>query len=486
MSAIIAVLNKKNQNATATTLKMLKALKPKNAENFGIASSSTIKIGKDINDLRTQEINSHIAIGHIFSKIISLDKPQPIRLENATLVFDGRTYPPPEKLSAAEAVAKKLKKNHEETTETLVKETEGDFAFAIAEPEKLIGGRDSMGVRPLYYGENENFAAIASARKALWKIQIEKTNSFPPGHVAVIDKEGFKFKPVKTLVYSEPRRMTMQAAATELQTLLEHSVRERVLDLKEVAVAFSGGLDSSVIAFLAKKSNANVHLIHVSLENQAETENVKKTAEELKLPVNIYLFKEDNVEKTVPRVIRLIEESDPTKTSIGIPLCWTAEKAADMNFKVVLAGQGADELFGGYKRYVDNYLMHGNEKTRKTIFNDIIKLHETNLERDFKILNFHNVELRLPFVTYKIAEFGADLPIELKIEPKQNTLRKLVLRKAAENLGLPQTIVEKPKKAIQYATGTSHALKKIARKQKTTVKDYLNLIFQQIKMVNEP
>lgn len=486
MSAIIAVINKKGQNVTETVATMLKALDIKSAENFGIASSSVIKIEKSIDDLRTQEVNSHIAIGHIFSKTISLDKPQPTRLENAALVFDGRIYPPPLKISAAEAIAKTLLQNYEENAETLVKEVEGDFAFAIAEPEKLIAGRAAMGVRPLYYGENENFAAIASARKALWKIEIEKTSSFPPGHAALIDKEGFEFKPVKKLVYSEPRRMTMQTAAKELKMLLEQSVRVRVSDLKEVAVAFSGGLDSSIIAFLAKKSNANIHLIHASLGGQLETENAKKTAEELKMPINIHLFKEDDVEKAVPEVIRLIEEADPIKTSIGIPVYWTAEKAAERNFKVVLAGQGADELFGGYKRYVDTYLTHGNEKTRKTIFNDIVRLHETNLERDSKILNFHNVELRLPFATYKIAQFALDLPVELKIERTQDSLRKLILRKTAENIGLSQSIVEKPKKAIQYATGTNYALQKLARKQKMTVKDYLNLMFQQIKTTNDP
>jgi asparagine synthase (glutamine-hydrolysing) len=311
----------------------------------------------------------------------------------------------------------------------------------------------------------------------LWKLGIEKTQSFPPGHLAFVSREGFKFKPIKTLVYSEPKPVTMQKAAETLQKLLERSVRRRVLGTKEIAVAFSGGLDSSVIAFLASKCRANVHLIHVSLENRPETEEAKKAAHELSLPLQVYLFREADVEKVVSRVVELIEEANPVKASIGVPFYWTAEKASETGFRVLLAGQGADELFGGYQRYVNDYLLYGKEKVRKTMFNDVVKLHESNIERDVKICSFHDVELRLPFASYQIAKFAVNLPVELKIERSADTLRKLVLRKVAVNMGLPSSIVEKHKKAVQYATGINGALKKIAKKQKTTVTKYVNKLF---------
>jgi asparagine synthetase B (glutamine-hydrolysing) len=67
--------------------------------------------------------------------------------------------------------------------------------------------------------------------------------------------------------------------------------------------------------------------------------------------------------------------------------------------------------------------------------------------------------------------------VELKIERKAGSLRKLVLRKVAENMGLPASITKKPKKAVQYATGVNSALKKIAKKQKTTVAEYVSKLF---------
>jgi asparagine synthase (glutamine-hydrolysing) len=477
MGAIIAIINKKGENATETAVAMLKMLKHKGVDAFGIASSTSVKIEKSTEALWNRDVDSPVVVGHAFSRIFTHDKPQPIKVDDATLVFDGRIYPTKE-VSDAEVVAKKLEKNRKEAIKKLISESEDCFAFAVAEPEKIVAGRDIMGIHPFYYGENTDFAALASKRKALWRIGIKTVNLFPPGNMAFVDRNGFKFKPVKTLAYSRAKQITMQVAAKKLQKLLQHSVKERVSGLSKVAVAFSGGLDSSIIAFLAKNSDLDVHLIHVSLENQPETEQAKKAAEKLELPIHFYLYDEEDVGKVLPKVLWLIEEPDTIKASIGIPFYWIAEKTAEMDFKVMLAGQGADELFGGYQRYVHDYLTYGGEKLRETFFNDIIKMHETNFERDFKICNFHNVELRLPFATYQIAKFATDIPVELKIEMKDNGLRKLVLRQVAENLGLPQSIVKKPKRAIQYATGVNKTLKKLATMKGMPMKEYIQETFQ--------
>jgi asparagine synthase (glutamine-hydrolysing) len=479
MGSIIAVVSKKGENATETAVTMLKTLEHEKTETFGIASPNTVRIERSIKALENQQVDSPIIVGYAFSRILNSDKPQPKKLENAALVVEGRFYRPATEILAADRIAKELQLHPEALAETLVQKSEGDFTFVIAEAERIIAGRDVMGTRPLYYGENSDLAALSSERKALWKASIEETYSFPPGHLALIDKHGFKFKPARTLTVSKPKQITMETAAKKLQSLLQQSLKERLLGLKEVAVAFSGGLDSSIIAFLAKKTSVDVHLIHVSLENQSETDHAKRVAEELKLPIHVYTYNEDDVEKIVRKVLWLIEEPDPVKTSIAIPIYWTAEKTADINLKVLLAGQGADELFGGYKRYVDDYLQYGSEKAQEAILNGIAEMHEANFERDFKICNYHNTELRLPFAAYEIAKFATALPLELKIERSKDTLRKLVLRRAAQNIGLPRPVVGKPKKAMQYATGVAATLKKLAKRRGLLLKEYLQKMFQE-------
>lgn len=473
MKTTIAMLDKTGSYAAAAAMvSVLKSLHTGQPANFGIASSTSVRTYEDVDAFQNHGLKSSVVMGYAFSKVHPNTAPQCVRLEDATVVFDGQIYSPAG-TSATEFLAKSLG----DRGKTLSSEVEGDFSFLIAEPNRIIAGRDVVGVQPLYYGENKTVAALASSRKALWKLGIEKTHSFPPGNLAFVTNEGFKFEPAKTLTYAEPEPITMQTAAKTLQKLLEQSVRKRLVGAKEAAVAFSGGLDSSVVASLAKKCGANVRLIHVSLENRPETEEAKKAAGILRLPIQVHLFKEHDVEKVISKVVELIEEPDPVKVSIGVPFYWTAEKAAEAGLPVLLAGQGADELFGGYQRYVNNYLAHGEEQVRRAMFEDVVRLHESNIERDVKICRFHDVELRLPFASYQIAQFALSLPLELKIEKNQGSLRKLVLRKVAENLGLPESIVEKAKKAVQYATGVSNALKKLGRKHNRTVKEYVNMLF---------
>jgi asparagine synthase (glutamine-hydrolysing) len=474
MGVIIAVIDKRGKNATETAVAMLKILEHKGIGAFGIASHRHVEIEKSTETLQSQNINSPVVVGHAFSRVFKSDKPQPIKLENATVVYEGRIYPTASKISDAEIFSQKLEQK--ESIKHLFA-SEGFFAFAIAKRGKIIAGRDAMGIHPLYYGENFEFAALASERKALWRIGLKDVNSFPPGHVALLDREGFQFKPVRTLTYSRAKPTTIQMAAEQLQKLLRRSVDERISGLREIAVAFSGGLDSGLIAFLAKKSGVDVHLVHVGLKNQLETDYARKVAEELKLPIHVQIYGEEDVEKILLRVLWLVEESDPVKASIGIPFYWAAEKTAGMGFKAMLAGQGADELFGGYKRYADDYLRYGDKKVHEILFSDVLRMYETNFERDFKICNFHNVELHLPFATYPIAKFAVNLPVKLKIKLPDDGLRKLVLRRAAENLGLPHFIVERPKKAIQYATGISKVLKKLAKKNKQSISEYMQQIF---------
>jgi asparagine synthetase B (glutamine-hydrolysing) len=88
------------------------------------------------------------------------------------------------------------------------------------------------------------------------------------------------------------------------------------------------------------------------------------------------------------------------------------------------------------------------------------------------------VEIRLPFATYEIVKFAIDLPIELKIEPSDHTLRKLVVRQTARNFGLPEATINRPKKAMQYGTGVNDALHRLAKRKHLTLKEYTYKTFQ--------
>ncbi|MFB3888929.1 MAG: asparagine synthase-related protein [Candidatus Bathyarchaeia archaeon] len=476
MRATIAVLDKTGENAVPAIVAALNKLFPDGYRCIGIATP--FKIAAEESFRRAEGFRSPTAAIIATSATGMGEESLLIRLKNEALLFDGRVYSPAPKTSASEIIAKRLARDGRGTAERVLRSVEGDFALTIVEPQKLTVARDPVGVQPLYYGENEAMAAVASNRRALWTLGVEDAKCFLPGQVASITKEGFEFKPVKTLAYVEPKPISMLEAAKTLQKLLEKSVRRRVRGVKEVAVAFSGGLDSSIVAFLAKKCGVDVSLIHVSLENQPETEAAQRAALELDLPLWMKILKEADVETVVAKVVELVEEPDPVKASVGVPFYWTAQKAAEAGFKVLLAGQGADELFGGYQRYVNEYILYGDEQVRKTMFNDVVNIHDTNIERAVKICRFHGVELRLPFASFELAEFALSLPTELKLEKRADSLRKLVLRKAAEKMGLSAEIACKPKKAVQYSTGVNNALRHIAKKRNLTLAEYIEELFQ--------
>jgi asparagine synthase (glutamine-hydrolysing) len=479
MGAIVAAVNKKGENAVPKVVAMLKELTHRGVDAHGIATPTLAVTAKSIEEIAVQKIGSSVALGHNLSRIPARDRPQPVQGDGFALVFEGRLFPSTS-LPEVEEVMKMLEPNPQRNASHIIEKLEGSYAFAIACPDQIIAGRDTLGTNPLYYGENETIFAVASERKALWKLGIKNAESFPPGHMAVVNAQGFSFKPIKTIVQPLQEDVDMETAAKRLQDLLLKSTRKRVSDLKEVAVAFSGGLDSSLVAVLAEKCGINVQLISVGLENQVEVKFAETASETLKLPLHLQTYTVNDVERILPKVLWLIEEPNLIKASIAIPFYWTAENASKLGCHVLLAGQGADELFGGYQRYLEEYEQSGVEAVQKAMYRDVAMSYEKNFQRDNQACSFHKVELRLPFIDRDVVQFSLSLPPKLKIESAEDRLRKRVLRQVAQNLGVTMFIVKKTKKAVQYATGVSKAIQRLARKEGLTSPEYVEKVFRRV------
>lgn len=473
------MINKLGDNTVNLLLSALTSIENIVSPTIRIVTPSKTTLGKDVLSVNKSKINSPIAIGHVFSKSASQKSQKCQSMDNAFLFYDGQIpFLKQQTIIMKKESPNKLKNYHIKLARDLIFNGQGAFLFGIAKKNQLICGRDPLGIQPFYYGENESHFVFASNRRILWKLKIDNPGFFPPGQISISSKSGLKFKHVKNFACSSPTTISLKNAAKILLNILDKSLNSQVKDLAKCAIAFSGGLDSSLIAFLAKRYVKNLRLIHVSLEDKREIVEAKKAAKILDLPIRIYQFSESDVQKIVSKVLWLIEDPDPIKASIGIAYYWIAKKTSQEGFDVLLAGQGADELFGGYKRYLETYLVKDSSTVRYQIFSDISHMHENNLARDMKICNFHGVDLRCPFLSSKLVEFALKLPVNLKMERNFYSLRKLVLRQVGRDLGLPLSLVEKPKKALQYSTGVNTALKKIAKKDKKTISEYVDSIFQ--------
>jgi len=175
----------------------------------------------------------------------------------------------------------------------------------------------------------------------------------------------------------------------------------------------------------------------------------------------------------------LIEEPDVMKVSVAIPFFWTAETASKTGCHVLLAGQGADELFGGYHRYLSDFRL-GAQALQKSIFHDVALSYETNFQRDEPVCAIHGIDLRLPYVDREVVHFALSLPTNMKIDSANDSLRKLVLRQVAKKLGIPDFVVNRPKKAVQYATGVDKALKELAHRKGLTKQSYVKQVFMKV------
>lgn len=442
---------------------------------FGIITPSKVILEKDLLSIKKSAMHSSTASGYVFSKEASKNPQQYRNIDDVHLIYDGKlTF----RKQQTKLLAKKFNQDHIEFAKKLIINGKEAFVFCITKKDQLLLGRDSIGIQPFYYGENKTHFVFASNRRILWNLKIDNPKFFPPGQLCIAKKTGLKFKPVKQFENSSSISLDLKNVSKTLLNYLDSSVSANVKDLEKCAIAFSGGLDSSLIAFLAKKYVKKVQLIHVSLADRLEINYAKKTAKLLDLPIKIYQYGESDVQEIISKVLWIIEESDPVKLSIGIPFYWISKKTKQLDFDVLLAGQGADELFGGYKRYLDIYLSKGQKTTQNQIYSDVVNIHENNLARDMKICTFHGVTLLCPFLSTEIVDFALRLPVELKLERKIESLRKLVLRQVGRDVGLPSLIVEKPKKAIQYSTGVNNVLKRIAKKKKKTLSKYINCKFQ--------
>lgn len=478
MGSLVSMISKRGENVIPKVVKMLNVLRHRGSEKYGISTDKTLIITKELSNLL--DINSDIALGYNFSQILPGDIPQPLEGKDFKIIFEGRIFSPSIRKDAIIDLINRFS-NIKDAAKNMIKEVNGSFSFIILKERQLLIGRDPIGGIPLYFGDNKQFYALASERKALWLLGIKNNHikSFPPGNVAEITRNMVEFQPIKILKKPRINLIKENDAIKKLYSLLLKSIRERTADLKRASLAFSGGLDSSIIAELMKNCGITPLLLSVGLEGAKELEYAEKIAEEINLPFVAKTYTLDDVEETLFKVLWLIEEANPLKVAISIPIFWVADLSSRMSYKVTFSGQGSDELFAGYYKYLKE-LEKSRENIEQVLYRDVIQLYESSLEPNEKIGSFHGVETRFPYMDFELASFALSLPIELKMESEKDYLRKRILRKLAKHIGLPPEIYLKPKKAIQYGTGVNDALKKIAKKKGLSMRNFINQVFKEM------
>jgi asparagine synthase (glutamine-hydrolysing) len=251
--------------------------------------------------------------------------------------------------------------------------------------------------------------------------------------------------------------MTIQEFLSRLQAAVQEACEHQ----DRVAMAFSGGLDSSVIAALAREVTTVVPYT-VGFPSSADLLNAKEASKALGLPLRALHLDDDILLKGARDLLAHFPGLDPVTVSFELPLLVVLERCRE---EIFLAGQGADELFGGYARYVDM----GEAELEKALEDDLNTLLNETVPRESEMARLFGRELRLPYCHPDVVEAALELPIQLKAGPR----RKEALRRVAETLEIPPVIVNRPKKAAQYGSGVMRRLKALARREGCTLRDFL-------------
>ena len=259
---------------------------------------------------------------------------------------------------------------------------------------------------------------------------------------------------------SIPERATL----AELNNAFESAVLKTTSEIKQAAVLFSGGVDSSLIAKVVAEKIPDTTLYTAGMQDSRDIAEAKTSAEKLGLNLKTAAISESDLLRYLQKVKQILKNADFLQLQIAVPLYIAMEKIQEDAHRVVFCGQGADELFCGYDIFKRILREKGYAAVQEEILSKIENMRERNLERDFAVAEHFNLELRVPFLEQNFMKIALAISPELKISSPEDEKRKLILRELALQNGIPQEIAYMKKRSIQYGSGMSRKLKALEKR----------------------
>ncbi len=315
----------------------------------------------------------------------------------------------------------------------------------------LYGARDILGTRGLWtLREGPNAGSFASDYRLLPGGLL-----LPPGTVY----ERGRAKVENRSEQDERHHVrSFDEAARTLAALIEESVRERVQGRGRVAISFSGGLDSSLLALVASK-HSDVILCSAYAARSRDEKQTSDAAGLLGLKLDATLLEERALAERSAGAELPPGEATPMDEALWCIYSMTSELAKRSGARTILLGQLADELFGGYRKYSVEAHERGAAAAERMMRDDVRACADRGFLRDEAACSA-SCEVRFPYADASIASFAAGLPLSYKIRGGE---RKAVLRAAALELGLPEELAAAPKKAAQFSSGAAKLLRRRGR-----------------------
>ena len=353
----------------------------------------------------------------------------------------------------------------------------GIFAFALYDEEQdaFLVARDQIGVIPLYIGfDSDGKVYVASELKAL-EGQCERYEPFLPGHYYWSEEPGMK-RWYQRDWFEYDAVKDNPASSEDIRQALRQAVKKQMMSDVPYGVLLSGGLDSSVISAITEnfaehrieddsQSKAwwpRLHSFAVGLKGAPDLAKARRVAEHIGTVHHEINYTIQEGLDAIRDVIYFIETYDVTTVRASTPMYLLARVIKSMGIKMVLSGEGADEIFGGYLYF---HKAPSAEEFHKETVRKLSKLHLYDCLRANKSLAAWGVEGRVPFLDKEFLDVAMRTNPEAKMCPG-TTMEKRIVREAFSDM-LPQEIVWRQKEQFSDGVGYSwiDTLKKITSEQ---------------------
>ncbi|WP_430390093.1 asparagine synthase B [Dyella sp. 20L07] len=339
----------------------------------------------------------------------------------------------------------------------------GIFAFALWDSEKAryVIARDPIGVCPLYWGhDSHGRLCVASEMKALVGVCADVA-PFPPGHVydsADGELRGYYHKPWRDYAHTKGT----DVASDDLREAFEQAVHRQLMTDVPYGVLLSGGLDSSLVAACAARFARHrvedddraeawwprLHSFAIGLEGSPDLAAAQVAADALGTVHHGFIYTFWEGLDALPEVIRHIETYDVTTIRASTPMYLLARRIKAMGVKMVLSGEGSDEIFGGYLYF---HKAPSAEAFHEETVRKLDALHSYDCLRANKSMMAWGVEARVPFLDLEFLDVAMGMDAQHKMAG-QGRIEKAVLREAFDGV-LPDEILWRQKEQFSDGVG---------------------------------
>jgi asparagine synthase (glutamine-hydrolysing) len=336
-----------------------------------------------------------------------------------------------------------------------VKLLDGMFAIAIVGDDGLFLARDPLGIKPLYYGAQGETLYFASEIKAL-ALVTDDIREFPAGCWFHSQAGVRRYYEVGAPLLKGPEVSSEEQAPPAIRSALRRAVQAQLMSDVPLGVSLSGGLDSSIVSLLAREALEQVDSFAVGVEGSPDLAAAREVAAFLGTRHHESVYTRQDILHALPEVLFHLESFDPALVRSAVPNYFLSRLAAD-HVKVILTGEGADELYAGYA-YLNGF------DTPESLQSELVAitgaLHNTNLQRGDRMSMAHGLEARPPFLAISSVDLALSLPAGWKLHRKGRA-EKALLRRAFEGL-LPDHIVYRRKEKFSQGAGSSEMVAEIA------------------------